>query len=283
MLRISCGLSIIVTTLVMQASLASETQPAIKAMTFNIRYGSANDGENAWPLRKQMVLDRIRSFQPDVLGLQESLRTQLDFVRDNLPGYSAVGTGRDADGGGEYSPLLYKHDRFDVIASGTFWLSATPEVPGSASWGNHHPRICTWAKLLDRQTGNRIGVLNTHWDHQSQPAREKGSELIVTHVKELAAMPVMVMGDFNSGADNPAIQLLNSAGLRDSYRDVYPKATDVGTYSGFGKRLGKRKIDSVFVSQHWLTQQAEIDRTQPEGRYPSDHFPVTATLELKSE
>ena len=262
---------------------AEDSNPTVKVMTFNIRFGSANDGENSWPNRRTMVLDRIRDYNPDLLGLQEALRNQLDVITKALPEYSMIGTGREADGAGEYSPLLYRHERFDVIAAGTFWLSDTPQKPGSATWGNSNPRLCTWARLFDRLTGQRISVLNTHWDHQSQPARENGSSQMAKHVARHQANPTLVMGDFNSAEDNPALTPLINAGLRDSFRDLHPETTDVGTFNGFGKRMSKNKIDAVFINQHWLAKQATIDRTEQNGHFPSDHFPVTATLEYKDK
>ncbi|NOY42955.1 MAG: endonuclease/exonuclease/phosphatase family protein [Planctomycetes bacterium] len=283
MRRLRLSLLLCLALVVFHTSQARDASAEVKAMTFNIRFGSANDGKDAWPHRREMVLERVRVYNPDLLGLQEALQTQLDFVTAAFPQYSMIGTGREVKGDGEYSPLLYRHDRFDLIAAGTFWLSDTPEKPGSATWGNHNPRLCTWARLFDRQTGERISVYNTHWDHQSQPAREKGSQLIADHVASHKADPIVVMGDFNSGEENPALVPLTSVGLRDSFRDLHPESTDVGTFNGFGKHMGKSKIDTVFISKQWSVQEAAIDRTEQDGRFPSDHFPVTATLEYRAQ
>ncbi len=262
-------------------TVAAEPGQKLTAMTFNI-LTSTNDGENSWPKRREMVFEVIRQAAPDVLGLQEALRGQLDELATTFPEFAALGVGRQADGGGEYSALLYRRARFDVEASGTFWLSATPEVPGSTSWGNQLPRICCWARLFDRSSGNRLYVYNTHWDHQSQPARVGAGELIAKRVAERvgASDPVIVLGDFNVGAGNNARAPLVDTGMRDSFRDLHAKATEVGTFNAFDGRTNGKKIDAVLVSKHWQVVAATIDRSNRAGRYPSDHFPVTALLRV---
>jgi endonuclease/exonuclease/phosphatase family metal-dependent hydrolase len=261
---------------------AAQADP-LRVMTFNIRYGTAPDGDNAWPHRREIVADVIRDYAPDVLGLQEALQSQLDELRERLPEYAMVGVGRDADGGGEYSALMYRPERLDVSDAGTFWLSATPATPGSRTWGNNLPRICTWARFLDRTSARRFLVFNTHWDHESQPARLEGAKLLGERVSELSmgGEPAIVMGDFNATPDNPAFQaLLETGGLKDTFRAVHPDESDVGTFNGFRTTWSSRKIDAVVVSEEWQVEDAAIVRTQVDNRFPSDHFPVTATVTL---
>jgi endonuclease/exonuclease/phosphatase family metal-dependent hydrolase len=255
----------------------------VRVMTFNIRYGTAPDRENAWPNRKEMVLAVIRDFDPQLLGLQECLRDQLDAILQEFPDYSAVGVGREADGAGEYSPLVYDRTRFDVLQAETFWLSATPDVRASKSWGNEITRICTWARFVERSSNRVLRVYNTHWDHISQPSRVKSGELIARRLQESGAVvPTIVMGDLNIGPEDPARQPLSDAGLRDSIVDVHPEMARHGTFHGFSGKPNGDKIDAVLVSHEWKTLDAEIITTNNGGRYPSDHFPVTATLELKA-
>jgi endonuclease/exonuclease/phosphatase family metal-dependent hydrolase len=257
----------------------------IRVMSFNIRYGTAPDGENAWPHRKGMVVDVIKEADSDLLGLQEAMRDQVDFLSDEFEEYERVGVGREVDGSGEYSAILYRRSRFDLSDAGTFWLSDTPEVPGSKTWGNNLPRICTWARLLDRTSGRRLLYLNTHWDHESQPARRNSGQLMGGRLQELAHddEPAIVTGDFNAAPANPAfVALLEEGQLRDTFRDVHPDETDVNTFNGFGRPSGV-KIDAVVATEHWETQEAEIVRTEVNGRFPSDHFPVTATLKLRDD
>jgi endonuclease/exonuclease/phosphatase family metal-dependent hydrolase len=127
---------------------------ALNVMTFNIRYGTANDGANHWKNRKEMVCDVLRKYRSDLVGVQEALRFQLDYIREEVPGYALIGVGReDGKTKGEYSAILYRSKRLEVNESGTFWLSDTPEIPGSITWGNACTRICTWGRFVDRKTG----------------------------------------------------------------------------------------------------------------------------------
>lgn len=257
--------------------------PPVTIMTFNIRYGSAEDGANAWDLRRELLASTIHEAHPDLLGLQEALRGQLDYLSETFPEYQEVGVGRD-DGkeAGEYSAILYRAERFAVEDAGTFWLSDTPETPGSLSWGNRIPRIATWVRLRDRSTNRAFVVYNTHWDHESQPSRERSAALLRERIEASAgdSLPVIVTGDFNAGEDNSAFRALlgGSLRLRDSYRVVHPDADSAGTFNGFtGDRSGD-KIDAILVSPAWAVLNSAIDHRGEGGRYPSDHFPVVASL-----
>ena len=251
-------------------------------MSFNIRYGTAQDGDNAWEHRRDLVLATIAAEDPDILGLQEALRFQLDEIGAAFPAYQEIGVGRD-DGvaAGEYAAILIRRDRFTVEASGTFWLSDTPQAPGSMSWGNRIPRVCTWAVLVDRLTGRRFAVFNTHLDHESQPARARGTTLIVERTGSLAGdVPALVLGDFNAGEDNAALTPVRAAGFVDVYRTVDSDPAGDGTFGGFrGDSTGAR-IDYIFARGGWTVQGADILRRRSGVRDPSDHFPVTARLRL---
>jgi endonuclease/exonuclease/phosphatase family metal-dependent hydrolase len=257
-------------------------------MSFNIRYGTADDGENRWDRRREQVVDVLREEGPDVVGLQEALRFQLDEMRSALPGYGELGQGRDGGTAGEYSAIFYRVDRLRVEKAGDFWLSDTPEVP-SIDWGNACVRMCTWARLVDRVSGRHVYVYNTHLDHVSQPSREKGARLILERIRGRAHPdPVILTGDFNAGEDNSAIGILRTAPgsggqgflLLDTFRVLHPDATAVGTFNGFTGRADGPKIDYVFVSAGVEVLAAEILRTHRDGAYPSDHFPVTARIRL---
>lgn len=260
----------------------------VRVLTFNIRYGTAPDGPNAWPQRAQKVYDVIGEQDADFVGLQEALRFQIDGIREAVPGYGEVGVGReDGRAAGEYSAILYRTERWRVADSDTFWLSDTPEVPGSATWGNEITRIVTWARFIDKVTGKAVRVYNTHFDHLSQPSRMKSAELLAERIaKREPADPVVVTGDFNSGEDNPAIGYLESENGRspvrlvDTFRVLHPHATSVGT---FGEFLGLRdgpKIDYIFVEPGTRVRAAGIIHESIDGRYPSDHYPVYAVVVL---
>ncbi|QDT00830.1 Beta-glucanase precursor [Adhaeretor mobilis] len=254
-----------------------------RAMTFNIRLNTEDDKENAWRHRSELVLDRIRHFSPDILGLQEVLPEQSSAIAETLTEYNSIGGGRDADGGGEASPILYRRSRYEVLASGMFWLSNTPEEPGSMTWGNHYPRICTWARLFDRNSRHRVLALNTHWDHESQPARLKGAKVIAERLNSIAKPdePILLLGDFNVGPQNPARHALQQNQLREAFLQVHDPTDSVGTYHNFKGKPSSQKIDAILVSGNWKVLQANIDQHALDGRYPSDHFPVTAVLELQ--
>jgi endonuclease/exonuclease/phosphatase family metal-dependent hydrolase len=269
----------------------------ISVMSFNIRYGTAKDGDNHWTNRRDMLFALLRAESADLIGLQEALRFQIDEILTAVPGYAAVGVGRD-DGraAGELSAILYRANRFHVASSGTFWYSDTPEVPGSKHWGNRITRVATWARLVDRD-GTAFSLYNTHLDHESQPSREKSTALLLERIKArgVPSEPVIVTGDFNTGESNPALHVLVGPGgpaavpapgatappFIDTFRALHRDAKEVGSFSNFvfGQTTGD-KIDYVLVEPGTKVLSAGILRTSRNNRYPSDHFPVVARIEL---
>ena len=264
-------------------ALPARAAEPLTVMSFNIRYGTAPDGDNHWTFRRALLFDVLRQENADIVGLQEALDSQIREITEALPGYAVVGVGRD-DGKakGEYSAILVRRDRFHVAEAGTFWFSETPLVPGSTSWGNRITRICTWARLIDRD-GLGFWIYNVHLDHESQPSRERSAALLAQqiHSRRLDE-PVIVTGDFNAGEDNPVITELVPGMLIDTFRVLHPDADDVGTFNGFeaGAVTGP-KIDYVLVQPGTRVLAAAIVRTSRDGRYPSDHFPVVARVRLR--
>lgn len=256
----------------------------ISVMSFNIRYGTADDGDNRWTVRRVFLFDVIREQNADIIGLQEALHSQIREIAEAVPGFAVVGVGRD-DGKttGEYSAILVRKDRFNVAEAGTFWFSDSPSVPGSMSWGNRITRICTWARLIDRD-GTALWVFNVHLDHQSQPSRERSTELLRRRIdaRSFPGEPVIVTGDFNVGEDNPAIRtMVGDKAFLDTFRIVYPDETRVSTFNGFKpEQVDGPKIDYVLVQPGMEVLSAAIVRTARGGRYPSDHFPVVARVRL---
>lgn len=253
----------------------------LKVMTFNIRYGTANDGENSWEFRKDNVVKTIEAFKPNLLGLQEALKMQIDELLFKMPEYDYVGVGRD-DGknDGEYSCIFYQKDRFTVDSSKTFWFSETPDIIASKSWGNNITRICTWVRLHDKILDKDFYYFNVHLDHESQQSREKSAELLMNKINE-KTLPVILSGDFNCGDENPAIKIVISKGLIDTYRSVNEKQPDEGTFNSFKGEIDGDKIDFIFASKIFNVVQSEIVRTSYNGKFPSDHFPVTAVIGFK--
>lgn len=261
----------------------------IKLMSFNIRYGTAGDGANRWAERRGLVMDVFERRDADVVGLQEALGFQIDEITRAHPGYGVIGVGRD-DGRvrGEFSAILYRTERFIVDASGTFWLSDTPGVVASASWGNRITRVCTWARLIDRTTGMGLYVFNTHFDHESQASRERSARLIAGRIGAREHPdPAVLMGDFNAGETNPAMVYLTDRsaeaggpGLIDIYRNIRPDEEPSGTFNAFRGVADGERIDAILVTDGLGVTDAGIDRTDDGGRYPSDHFPVWGVVTL---
>jgi endonuclease/exonuclease/phosphatase family metal-dependent hydrolase len=259
-------------------------QPAARepltAMSFNIRYGTAKDGDNEWTRRRAMLFDLLREQDADIVGLQEALAFQIDEIVAAAPGYAVVGVGRD-DGAarGEFTAILFRRARFRVADAGTFWFSDTPGVPGSTSWGNTITRICTWSRLIDGD-GRGFYVFNVHLDHQSQPSRERSTQLLRERIeaRAYATEPVVVTGDFNVGEDNPALATLRGPFV-DTFRAVRPDEAPAGTFTGFTfGNVNGPKIDYVLTQPGTEVIDAQIVRFARGARYPSDHFPVTARI-----
>ncbi len=263
---------------------------SIQVVSFNIRYGTATDGENHWDKRREFLIDTIKTMKPDLLGTQETVGFQRDYLASNLPDYDHLGVGRD-DGkeAGEMMALYYLRERFEKIEGGHFWLSETPEVVGSKSWDSSLPRMATWVKLRDRKQPGapKILFMNTHFDHMGKTARLESARLIRRKLIELGKdCRLILTGDFNADQQSPPYEALfaevenQPSPVIDTYRATHPnRASDEGTFSGFksGAIKGAR-IDWIGVSSDWKVHSANIDRTARDGRTPSDHFPVTATL-----
>ena len=273
----------LITTVLTQTAFAQKNSAHdIKVMTFNIRLGIVDDGENSWKYRSKNLCQTIEKFNPELLGIQEAFLFQIDEILKHFPNLALVGVGRD-DGkqGGEYSCILYDKIRFKVDTTETFWFSDTPNIPGSKHWGNKITRICTWAKFTDQKTKKKFYYYNVHLDHESQPSREKSTELLLAKMsKQKEKLPIVLTGDFNCGDDNPAILTILKGGLVDSYRALRKKTANEGTFHAFKGGTDGEKIDFIFTSKHLKTKKSEIVRDSYNGKFPSDHFPVTAVLEF---
>ncbi len=259
----------------------------LRVMSFNIRFGTANDGKDAWPNRKELVQKTIAAYQPDLLGTQETLPFQAEFLKQQLNGFEYFGWSRDTNVDGEQCGIFVKKERFEVLDSGQFWLSETPDIKASKSWDSSLPRVATWVRLKDRNTGDReFFFANTHFDHRGSEARLKSAQLIRTRLSQLASgLPIVLTGDFNCDeGSEPWKEIMQDKLLKDTWREVFPqKNASEGTFSGFTGKAGDARIDWILASQHFDAKESAIDRTNDNGRYPSDHFPVTATLNWSSK
>jgi endonuclease/exonuclease/phosphatase family metal-dependent hydrolase len=270
------------------ATLDGQAREPLTVMSFNIRYGTANDGPDHWSARKDHLFEVIRREDADLIGLQEALDFQIDEIVKAAPIYAVAGVGRDdAARKGEYSAILFRKDRLQIAESGTFWFSDTPEVVASKSWGNTITRICTWARFIDRD-GRGFWHFNVHLDHQSQPSRERSTLLLRERIarRAIKTEPVIVTGDFNVGETNPATLTMTgvsagSPGFVDTFRVLHRDEREAGTFNGFKPgNTGGDKIDYVFAPPGAEVLRADILRDSRNNRYPSDHFPVVARLRL---
>ncbi len=289
---------------------------AAEPVTFlsaNVRVGDARDGENRWELRKDFLLEVLKEGNYDFIGGQEVLTTsdakcnQIKYFFENLPNYGILFQNREKEGTvrGEGTPIFYRMDRWrlDPEDYGSFWLSDTPNVQGSITWEGQStcPRVCTGGLFheIDKNgklTGKTIYVYSTHFDHVGEIPRQKAAAVIFEKFADRREKnaPVVLIGDFNCGEDSPAIRFLKGEtvvlgdeekvppmSLLDTFRVVYPDEENVATFNGFrsGEITGA-KIDYIFVTPDLKATEAEILRTSRNGKYPSDHFPIRATVEF---
>jgi endonuclease/exonuclease/phosphatase family metal-dependent hydrolase len=250
-------------------------------MTWNIRLDTRADSMNAWPFRKEKVFSLIGKYAPDILGTQEALNNQVEDLRKALPGYGFVGAGReDGKKKGEYAGIFYRKSRFRELDHGTFWLSPTPQIPGSKGWDAAITRVASWLVVEDKQNKNRFFLLNTHFDHMGVEARLHSAELILEQVRLLAkGLSVIVTGDLNCTADSDPLRVLTSGTplLHDALS--YPDNRRPCTFTGF-RVTGAvcQSIDYILPGKEWLVVSCFVPDESSGGFFPSDHHPVVATL-----
>jgi endonuclease/exonuclease/phosphatase family metal-dependent hydrolase len=264
----------------------------LRVMSFNIRTATANDGRFSWPQRKHLVIERIRAFDPDLLGLQECMEgEQAGFIQEQLPDYVFLATrrGDDTPRGREMAPLLWRRDAFARLDSGFYWLSRTPEKPGSRLWGARFPRTVTWARLQPAGQGEKTLVMfNTHFDHLPWSSA-RAAHILLSLIDGVAGGgPAILTGDFNARTGSAAYKILTgiaapggpelaASALYDAHADL-PAA--MGTFHSYGRIRRPFTIDWVLTSPHFELLNSDVDTTHRDGLYPSDHYPLTATLRL---
>ena len=256
----------------------------LNVITFNIRYNNKNDSLNAWPYRKDIAASQVLFHQTHILGVQEALHDQVMDLSRSLSRYKYIGVGRnDGKTKGEYSAIFYDTVRLKLLQSSTFWLSLTPEVPGSKGWDADITRIVTWAKFSDIKTRKLFFVFNTHFDHIGQEARRESAKLLKQKVKDIAGnAPVIITGDFNAKPSDEPIKILldDPNKFTDSkHIRITPHYGPEGTFNGFGsKERDNEPIDHIFIKGKWkVLQHATLSQSWG-GRFSSDHFPVFAKL-----
>lgn len=255
----------------------------LKVMSFNIRLNVDSDKENSWTNRKQDALDLLTYYHPDYFGVQEALPEQMKDIKSGLKNYDYVGVGReDGKEKGEFSAIFYDTEKLQIVKSGTFWLSETPEKP-SKGWDAALNRICSWAIFKDKKSKKEFLAMNIHFDHIGNVARVKSSDLILKKAKELNPknLPMTLTGDFNLTEDTEPVQIL-SKNLDDTfYKSETKHYGPVGTFTGFNvTEVPKERIDYIFVKGFKIKSHRHINDRRENLLYPSDHFPVLTELQF---
>jgi len=250
----------------------------LRVMTFNVRLPSPDDGVNRWELRRDLMVRTIREQQPDIIGTQELYKLQGDYLVGKLKHYTWFGRGRRGDDGDEHMGVFYRTDRLKLVESGDYWLSDTPDKPGSISWGHPFPRMVTWAMFELKSSGQRFYYANTHFPYRDQDelARTRAAQEILHRLEALpAALPIVLTGDFNTAPSSPAHALLTGL-LQDAWLDATSHSGPEATFHDF-TGTPDRRIDWILYRGLHADTVRTITRQQ-NGHYPSDHFPVVAEL-----
>lgn len=269
--------------------LQAQEAPVLTVMSWNIRLDTPDDGIHQWTNRKDALCSEIITRNPDILGVQEAKYNQMKDMRKRLPGYKSVGVGRD-DGhkAGEFSAVFYRKKHLKALQSGTFWLSQTPDVPGSRGWDAACNRVVSWVELKDKSTGRQFFVFNTHFDHVGEEARIQSAQLILKKMGELAGRnPVILTGDFNVTSKSKAYRILtfseNEVTLSDSRKRANAEITgpDFSFVSFDTEFVPTELIDFVLTTWDFEVISNDIFDFRSRGIYLSDHLPVTARIRLK--
>lgn len=257
----------------------------LRMLTYNIRYGLANDGENSWDLRKAGLAKQLLFYEPDIFGVQEALDFQVAFLDSALQSYDYYGVGReDGQDKGETTAIFYKKDKFTVLEKSTFWLSETPQKV-STGWDAALPRICSYLLLQEKNSDRQFWVINTHFDHIGVQARSESARLIVSKMNEINKknQPLVLMGDFNLEPDSDGIQyLMTQMNDSKSHSKGVVFGPD-GTFQGFNYQAPlERRIDFIFTSkQHVEVLKYAVLTDAIDQKFYSDHLPVLVEVEIE--
>ena len=263
----------------------------LDVMTFNIRTANGRDGDNAWPHRRTVVAETIRRFVPHVVGLQEAVGEQIDYLETALPDYRWIGIDRGLNGGeglSEYTPIFYRFDELSPLESGNFWLSPTPDTPPALSDRRGRRRrvgrIVTWARFHHMTTGRQVYAYNTHLTVRQGDRQLDSANLIADRIASLpAGSAVVVTGDFNAPAEKSATwRAATARGLVDAWVVANERQGPAFTLSAFGPPFDWHvgRIDWILVGGPITVGSVETVLHNDAGRYPSDHYPVAAHLTL---
>ena len=267
----------------------------MKILTCNIRTSHANakDGKNAWPRRKDLCLSVVKGQDADIVCFQEMNEDQFRDITEGLPGFRSYGMADRADSRRPVNSIFWLADAFDLVSAGGYWLSEQPHVPGSKSWDSACVRLANWVRLTEHATGAEFRVVNTHLDHVSQAAQLKQAELIVEDAAAYPdGYPQLLTGDMNVDATYPALAAFRAGGWADTYAQSHGTddpgytyhafagtAFDPQTHRPFEGKPPLGKMDWILMRGAWTVAEAAVLKDHDHGRYPSDHYFVSATLQ----
>ena len=257
----------------------------LRVMTFNLRFASPQP-PNTWPDRRPIMRRLIEREAPDVIGTQEGVYSQLRDMAADLPDYEWIGLGREGGSRGEFMAIFFRRERFEPVAYDHFWLSDTPDVIGSMTWGNRYRRMVTWVRLRERNSGREFYFWNTHFDHEVETARQKAAALLRERLAAVDTnVPVLLVGDFNCAAGGSAAFsiLTDNTGLFDTWTAAEKRENEsLNTFHNYEPPLEDGvRIDWILARRPATVRQTAIVDYREGSQYPSDHFPVTAILRFE--
>ena len=262
---------------------ATAANPRLRVMTYNVRYAS-DQGPHRWQVRRPLAQRMLAEQNPDVIGMQEALYRQVKDFDQDLPDHAWIGLGREGGSRSEFMAVFYRRERLDPVAFGHYWLSDTPNVIGSATWGHSNRRMVTWVRFLDRMSGKQFYLVNTHFDHEVRTAREKSARLVFERISKWnSSVPVLLLGDFNALAEQSEVYqtLVGPQRLVDTWLAAKERGPLYDTFHGYrGLLRTGRRIDWILARGSVQVESSRVITFQQQGQFPSDHFPVVADVQI---
>jgi endonuclease/exonuclease/phosphatase family metal-dependent hydrolase len=272
-------LSVALTCALAGTALGADT---LRVMAYNVRQPAKGDGPNLWELRRDIFINSIRAAAPDLIGTQELFQLQGEYIAEKLPQYDWFSLGRRGDRTDEHMGVFFNRDKFLLHDSGHFWLSETPEVPGSIAWDMSLPRMVTWGLFEIKDRGTRFYFYNTHFAHrrQDEEARVRSAEVILRRIEALPAdVPIILAGDFNTPPGGEVHRMFTRV-FQDAWLTAAHRVGPEATFHGFRGGTEGNRIDWILYRTRWKVLEAATLTYNEDGRYPSDHYPVLAVFDL---
>ena len=258
---------------------SDESTDSISVMSTNVRFYNPLDlFKKSWFYRAPLIIDDINSVRPDIIGFQEATFIHYNYLTDAMTGYASVMAYRDDFILSEGCPIFYRTDKFELVDSGSFWLSETPEIM-SKDWGSEHYRICVYVILKDVNNGEEFAVFNTHLDNTSDEARINGIKVVLDKIEQFGDVNAVLMGDLNAKEHTETIQ-----SAYENFDDAMKLASiteDTPTYHNWGNAENAKRIDYILTSKDDATvSEYHVLDNRHDGVYSSDHASIYAVLKF---